>query len=46
MNYGKLLAWVSVGLSIGAAVGYGFAGDWRRVAYWISAAVLTTSVTI
>ena len=32
-------------LDVLAAGAYGFAGDWRRVVYWVSAAVLTASVT-
>jgi hypothetical protein len=32
-------------LDVAAAVVYGFSGDWRRVVYWVSAAVLTASVT-
>lgn len=30
---------------LGAAVVYGFAGDWRKVIYWIAAAVLNITVT-
>jgi hypothetical protein len=32
-------------LDIGAAVAYGCAGDYRRLVYWLAAAVLTTTVT-
>jgi len=32
-------------LSIGAAIGYSFAGDWRRALYWSAAAFITVSVT-
>ncbi len=32
-------------LSVCAAVGYIPAGDWRRVIYWLAAAVLTAVVT-
>jgi hypothetical protein len=32
-------------LDIGAAVIYGFSGDWRKVIYWIAAAVLNVTVT-
>lgn len=28
-----------------AAVVYGFNGDWRKVVYWIAAAVLNAAVT-
>jgi len=32
-------------LDLCAACGYAVAGDWRRVVYWLAAAVLTASVT-
>ena len=32
-------------LDIGAAAMYGFSGDWRKVVYWIAAAVLNVTVT-
>lgn len=32
-------------LDVLSAVCYGCNGDWRRVIYWLSAAVLTASVT-
>ncbi|MGH6631127.1 MAG: hypothetical protein ACRELS_16980 [Candidatus Rokuibacteriota bacterium] len=31
-------------LNLGAAVVYGYEGDWRRAVYWLSAAVLTVTV--
>jgi len=46
MNYGKLISWVSVGLSFGACVGYAWAGDWRRTAYFFFAACITASVIL
>ena len=45
MNWGRTLAIVQIVVCIAAAIGYAFAGDWRRVIYWVSAAVLTSSVT-
>ena len=36
---------ILIALDVLAAIVYGFAGDWRRVVYWVSAAVLTASVT-
>ena len=30
---------------LGAALVWGFDGNWRQVVYWISAAALTTAVT-
>jgi hypothetical protein len=32
-------------LSVGAAVVYAHAGDWRRALYWTAATVITVSVT-
>lgn len=32
-------------LDVLAAGCYGFHGDWRKLIYWLSAAVLTASVT-
>lgn len=32
-------------LDLGAAILYGFEGDWRRSIYWTAAAVLTATVT-
>lgn len=40
--------WIPVGLIVAyvaAAAVYGAYGDWRRVAYWIAAAVLNASIT-
>lgn len=41
----KLLPAAMIALSLGAAVAYAYAHDWRRVILWIAAAALTTSVT-
>lgn len=32
-------------LDLGAAAVYGFSGDWRKLIYWIAAAVLNVTVT-
>lgn len=32
-------------IDIGAAVIYGWDGDWRRLIYWLAAAILTATVT-
>lgn len=32
-------------LDLLAALVYGIAGDWRRLIYWIAAAILTATVT-
>ena len=45
VNLGKTIATVMIVLSVLAAVGYLIAGDYKRVAYWCAAAVLTWSVT-
>ena len=31
--------------NVGAAIVCGFVGDWKKVIYWIAAAVLNASVT-
>jgi hypothetical protein len=41
----KLFPTILIILDVCAAVGYVPDGDWRKVIYWISAAVLTTVVT-
>ena len=32
-------------LDLAAAVVYGFNGDWKKVVYWVAAAVLNAAVT-
>ena len=34
-----------IALDLGAAFMYGLVGDWRKVIYWIAAAVLNITVT-
>jgi hypothetical protein len=41
----KLFPTIMIGLSILAALAYIPEGDWRRVAYWLAAAILNASVT-
>ena len=41
----KIFPTILIALDIGAAVVYGIAGDWRKVVYWIAAAVLNVAVT-
>lgn len=36
---------IMIVLQVAAAIGYIPCGDWRRVAYWLAGAVLTTAVT-
>lgn len=41
----KIFPTLLIALDLGAAVVYGISGDWRKVVYWIAAAVLSASVT-
>ena len=41
----KLFPSILIVLDVCAAAGYVVAHDWRRVVYWLAAAVLTASVT-
>lgn len=41
----KIFPTILIILDICAAIGYIPDGDWRKVIYWISAAVLTFTVT-
>lgn len=41
----RLFPSILIFLDLCAAVAYATAHDWRRVIYWIAAAVLTASVT-
>lgn len=34
-----------IALDVGSAIMYAFSGDWRKVVYWIAAAVLNVAVT-
>lgn len=45
MNYGKLLAYTSVALCLGASIGYALQKDWRRSLYYFFAACITVTVT-
>ena len=36
---------ILITLDLCASAGYAFSGDWRRVVYWLAAAVLTATVT-
>jgi len=45
MRYEKLFPTLLIVLDVCAAIGYIPPGDWRRVIYWLAAAVLTTCVT-
>lgn len=41
----RALPTVLIIIDVLAAIGYIPEGDWRRVIYWLAAAILTTSVT-
>jgi len=41
----RILPTVLIIIDVLAAVGYIPSGDWRRILYWIAAAVLTYTVT-
>ena len=41
----KIFPTILIILDVCAAIGYIPDGDWRKVCYWISAAVLTFTVT-
>ena len=41
----KLFPTLMIVLNLFAAAGYVYPGDWRKVVYWIAAAVLTAAVT-
>lgn len=41
----RILPTVLIIIDVFVAVGYVPSGDWRRVLYWIAAAVLTYTVT-
>ncbi|NLW83937.1 MAG: hypothetical protein GXY41_05980 [Phycisphaerae bacterium] len=45
MRYEKLFPTLLIVLDICAAIGYVPSGDWRKVIYWLAAAILTTCVT-
>jgi hypothetical protein len=41
----KLFPTILIILDICASIGYIPSGDWRKVIYWMAAAILTTCVT-
>lgn len=45
MRYEKLFPTLLIVLDVCAAMAYLPGGDWRRVLYWLAAAVLTMCVT-
>lgn len=45
MRHEKLFPTLLIVLDVCAAIGYVPSGDWRKVIYWLAAAILTTCVT-
>lgn len=45
MEKKQVLPLILILIDIGAAIGYIPYGEWRKVIYWIAAAILTTTVT-
>ena len=45
INMQKLFPTLLIILDVCAAAGYVPTGDWRKVVYWLAAAVLTTVIT-
>ena len=44
INWGQIVAWAGAFLSLGAAIGYTFAKDWRHALYFLFAAAITIVV--
>ena len=45
MDKTKILPTILILIDVGAAVMYGMGHDWKKVIYWIAAAVLNAAVT-
>lgn len=45
MNWGRILAWSTVALSVGASVGYLVIKDYRRALYYFFAACITATIS-
>jgi len=45
MKYEKLFPTMLIMFDLCAALGYVPCGDWRKVVYWVAAAILTFCVT-
>lgn len=41
----KVFPTILIVLDVAAAIGYVPSGDWRKIIYWIAAAILTFTVT-
>ena len=44
LNWGQIIAWAGALLSLGAAIGYAFAKDWRHALYFLFAGCITIVV--
>lgn len=44
MNYGYAISWLGAALSLGAAIGYACAHDWRKALYFFFAFCITATV--
>jgi hypothetical protein len=44
LNWGDIIAWSGIALSIGAAIGYAFAKDIRHALYFTFGAAITITV--
>jgi uncharacterized membrane protein len=41
----KIFPTIMIILSVGSAVNYAIAGNWRMALYWLAASTLTTTIT-
>jgi len=41
----QYLPTILIVINVLCAISYGWAGDWRKTIYWVSAAALTASIT-
>jgi hypothetical protein len=46
VNWGNVFVTAGIVLDIGAAIGYAYQGDWKRVLYWVSATGIMVAVRI
>ena len=46
INWGRALAIVNIVMSVAISIGYLFAGDLKRAAYWFFASCITATVTL
>ena len=46
INWGNLFVSAGIVLDIGAAIGYAFQGDWKKVLYWTGCTIVMVAVRI